>query len=384
MRKIKMIISLAMISAFAVFQSFSVEYTKMKIGGLDVEVPDDLVEIVNQNQGAIAEAFKKYNVTQGNIDSINGKVREQYDKLKSEYGFKTDNPYTTTVDGLNDFIDDLDDSIVNTQPLQNVWAESWIGMLIPNVKFGFGINAGVAAMDVSSLKDAASALAIDEAEDLNDTLVFPTATADLRVGGFILPFDVGFTISSFDSSKIGALDDAISPCEFDYFSIGGDLRYCILNTGTKLVHARISLSGGGYYTKGSVKVADKDSSDSSASLDFNSTTLFLGAQANAKIFCFVPFVGGRVAFAKTKVKWTAHADWLNILEDDANGYIAKAVQYNILPSDFEDESEAEWTLHPQVFGGIGIDLLFVDVTVSASYDFAKQIPGAVASVRLSL
>ncbi len=384
MRKIKMILSLAIISAFAAFQAFSVKYTEMKIGGLTVKVPDDLVEIVNQNQGAIAEAFKKYGVTQDDIDPINDKVLDQYDKLKSEYGFKTDNPYTTAVDGLNDFIDDLDDSIVNTQPLQNVWAESWIGMLVPNAKFGFGINAGLAALDISSLKDAASALAIDEAEDLNDILAFPTATADLRVGGFILPFDVGFTISSIDSSKIGALDDAISPCEFDYFSIGGDLRYCILNKGTKLVHARISLSGGGYYTKGSVKVADKDSSDSSASLDFNSTTLFLGAQANAKLFCFVPFVGGRVAFAKAKVKWAAHADWLNILEDDAHGYIAKAVQYNILPSDFGDESESEWTLHPQVFGGIGIDLLVVDVTVSASYDFAKQIPGAAASVRLSL
>lgn len=257
-------------------------------------------------------------------------------------------------------------------------------MLIPNVKFGFGINAGLASLDISPLKDAASALAIDEAENLNDTLAFPTATADLRLGGFILPFDIGFTISSIDSSKIEELDDKISPCEFDYFSAGGDLRFCILNKGSKLVHARISLSGGGYYTKGSVKVADKDSSESSASFDFNSTTLFLGAQANAKLFCFVPFAGGRVAIAKTNIKWTAHADWLNILGDDSNGYIAKAVKYNILPSDFGNESESEWTLHPQVFGGIGIDLFIIDVTVSASYDFAKQILGAAASVRFSL
>lgn len=384
MRKIKTLLTLAVISAFAAFPAFSIKYTEITIGGLTVKVPDDIVEFVNQNQDAIAEAFEKYDVTQSEIDSVDEKVLQRYSRLKSEYGLKTDNPYTTAVDGLNDFTGGLDDSILNTQPLQNVWAESWIGMLIPNVKFGFGINAGLASLDISPLKDAASALAIDEAENLNDTLAFPTATADLRLGGFILPFDIGFTISSIDSSKIEELDDKISPCEFDYFSAGGDLRFCILNKGSKLVHARISLSGGGYYTKGSVKVADKESSESSASFDFNSTTLFLGAQANAKLFCFVPFAGGRVAIAKTNIKWAAHADWLNILGDDSNGYIAKAVKYNILPSDFGNESESEWTLHPQVFGGIGIDLFIIDVTVSASYDFAKQILGAAASVRFSL
>lgn len=384
MRKIKTLLTLTVISAFAASPAFSIKYTEITIGGLTVKVPDDIVDFVNQNQDAIAEAFEKYDVTQSEIDSVDEKVLQRYSRLKSEYGLKTDNPYTTAVDSLNDFTGGLDDSILNTQPLQNVWAESWIGMLIPNVKFGFGINAGLASLDISPLKDAASALAIDEAGNLNDTLAFPTATADLRLGGFILPFDIGFTISSIDSSKIEELDDKISPCEFDYFSAGGDLRFCILNKGSKLVHARISLSGGGYYTKGSVKVADKDSSESSASFDFNSTTLFLGAQANAKLFCFVPFAGGRVAIAKTNIKWAAHADWLNILGDDSNGYIAKAVKYNILPSDFGNESESEWTLHPQVFGGIGIDLFIIDVTVSASYDFAKQILGAAASVRFSL
>lgn len=384
MKKFKMILIAAIVSAFFALPVFSVDYTEMEIGGLNVKVPNDLLVIVTQNQGAIAAAFKQYGVTQDEIDSINEKVLGEYDKLRTEYGFKTDSPYTTVTDGLNEFADELDDSIMNTQTLQNVWAESWIGMLIPNKKFGFGINAGAAALDITALKDAASALAIDEADDLRDTLAFPTATADLRLGGFILPFDIGLTFSTVDSSKIGALDDAISPCEFDYFSVGGDLRYCLLNKGSKLIHARVSVSGGGYYTKGSVKVADDGDSSSSASMDFSSTTLFLGAQASAKVFCFVPFVGGRLAVAKTKIDWAVHADWLNILEDDGNGYVAKAIKYNILPSDFDESLESGWILHPQVYGGFGIDLFVVDITVSGSYDFVKQIPGAAVSVRLSI
>lgn len=384
MKKLKKILMTAIISAFFALPIFAVDSTTIKIGGLDVKVPNDLLEIVNQNKDSIDAAFKKYGVTQQEINNIEDKVLAEYDKLKSEYGFETDSPYTTARKGLDDFIDNLGDSIINTQALQNVWAESWIGMLIPNAKFGFGINAGLAALDISPLKDAADALAIDEAKDLQDTLAFPTVTADLRLGGFLLPFDIGFTASAIDSTKIDALDEQITPCEFDYYSIGGDLRYCVFKIGSKHINTRISVSGGGYYTKGSVKVADKDSSDSSATLDFSATTLFLGAQANAKFFCFVPFLGGRVAVAKSKVDWKVHADWLNILKDDSKGYVSKAIAYNILPSDFGESVESEWSVHPQVYGGLGIDLFVLNITVSASYDFVKQIPGAAASVRFAL
>lgn len=348
-------------------------------GDVTVDIPNDIAGLVRNNHDAIQRALTDGNVTKSDFANAMSEVRTQYDNFMEEYNIC--DPYTTATNGLNSFCDDLCDTIPNTQTLQNVWANSWIGMLIPNVHFGLGVNAGIAMLDIESLKSVADALSID-VSDLPDKMVFPTATLDARIGGIVLPFDVGFTISSIDSSKIGALDDAIDPCAFEYFSIGGDIRYKLIDAGGKLFNARVSATAGGYYTSGSVDVSDSGSS-SQVGMDFKSTTLFVGAQASAKALCFVPFLGGRVAFTKTKVEWDADADWNEMLGGDA-GEITDAMSWGILPAHFSGDASSGWKVRPQVYGGIGFDLFVIDLTVSASYDFIAGIPGGAVSVRLSI
>ena len=239
-----------------------------------VDIPDDIAGLVEENREAIEEKLEENGKTAGDVESAIDDIRSEYDKLAGD-GITM--PYTTITGGLNDFTETLTDVIPNTQLIQNVWANSWIGYLIPKLNFGFGINAGASMMDITSLKNAASALKIDTG-DLPDNLVLPTATADARIGGFILPFDIGFTVSSINTEKLG-LEEKIKPAAVDFFTVGGDFRYAILKT--SVLKARVSLSGGAYYTKGSISVDDKDESGAKASLDFESTTLFAGAQASA-------------------------------------------------------------------------------------------------------
>lgn len=337
-----------------------------------IEIPTDLAGLVRDNMAMIQSALS--NVSYNDFNTAMSEVSSAYQDLN------IGNPYTTAVNGLDDFCDALVDTIPNTQVLQNMWAQSWIGMLIPNVHFGLGVNAGVAMLDVTSLKTVAEAMSID-AGDLPDNLVFPTATLDLRLGGIVLPFDVGFTIMSFDTSNISSIDDAIAPCGFQYFSIGGDIRYKLLDTGGKIFNARVSASAGGYFTKGTVDVDDSESG-SNVSMDFKSTTLFVGAQASAKALCFIPFLGGRVAFTKCSVDWEANADWNSIL--DGGDEIGDVMSWGILPTHFEGDSDSGWTVRPQVYGGLGFDLFVIDLTVSASYDIVAGIPGGAVSVRLSI
>lgn len=207
-------------------------------------------------------------------------------------------------------------------------------------------------------------------------MVFPTLTADLRIGGVKIPFDAGITFSFIDSQKISALDKAIDPVTFNYFSLGGDFRYCVYNRDDII---KISVSAGGYYTKGGAGVK-KD--NSSVNLDFNSTTLFTGAQVNTKVLCFIPFIGTRVAFSYSTAKWKAKADWTDIL-DKSNSYINDAIKWGILPSSFEGSSKSKWEVHPQIYGGLGIDIFCIDLTTSASYDFTKQVVGGAFSIRYS-
>lgn len=350
---------------------------RLSDGSVTVQIPADLAGIVSRNHAAIQSALTAANVSTSALKAAIKEVNNQYDSLLQD---GMSNPYTAAVNGLDGFCKDLCDTLPNTQTLQNVWAQSWIGMLIPNVHFGLGVNAGAAMLDIDSLLEVANALNID-VSDLPSKMVFPTATLDLRIGGIVLPFDLGFTISSLDSSKIGALDDAIKPCAFDYFSIGGDIRYKLLDTGGKVFNARVSASAGGYFTKGSVNVEDSGSS-SKVGMDFKSTTLFVGAQASAKALCFIPFLGGRVAFTKASVDWEADADWKGILDD--NTQIADVIGWGILPSHFDGSSDSGWKVRPQVYGGLGIDLFVIDLTVSASYDVIAGIVGGALSARLSI
>ena len=376
-----------LLSLFATLPTFAVSTKPITLSWgsgqtVMVNIPVDIYDVVAANQSQIEQALTDNNVTQAQVSAAVNQVEKQYDKLLSDSGFKTANPYSDAVNGLNEFCDDINNTLPNTQTLQNVWAEAWIGQFIPNFKFGFGVNAGVATLDITSLKTVADALNIDTG-DLSDQdkLVFPTVAADLRLGGIILPFDFGFTFCTFDTRDFDSINDNIDPAAFDYFTIGGDLRWRLFNFGGKYFHFRGSVSGGGYYTKGGLEVSDDGSS---ASLDFKSTTLFAGAQISAKALCFVPFFGGRLMLSKSSVDWKAHANWESILDANGDANIKNALSWGILPQDFTGGATSSWGVRPQVYGGLGIDLFIIDVTVSGSYDFVKDVLGGAVSVRFSI
>lgn len=350
-----------------------------------VPVPDDLVQIVIENKSLIEQQLQIHGITQDMFNEAMETLKVEYEAKALELGNKIAMPYNIALNALDNFSEALCDSIPNTQTAQNVWAESWIGTLIPGIKFGAGVNAGAATLDVKCLKEAGNALGISAVDDLPDTLGFPTATADIRIGGIILPFDIGFTFCTIDSTDFDKLDEKIDPCEFDYYSIGGDIRFKLVNIGTKLFHARASLGFGGYYTDGSVKVAD-DHSESEAGMDFTSTTLFCSMQASVKALCFMPFFGGRIALSKTKVDWNAHADWKGILNANSisSPLIDEVISWGILPTDFDNDYETAWQVRPQVYFGMGIDIFVLDVTASISYDVSKDVFAGAASVRISL
>lgn len=344
-----------------------------------VKVPAEVVKIIKDNQSKIEQALTDNAVSSTTVSNAMDQVEEAYNKLITDYGFKTTSPITTVENGLNTFCDDLCDSLPNSQTTQNVWAEAWIGKIFPFPHLGFGINAGASKLDIVSLKDAAEALAID-VDDLRDSYAFPTVTADVRLGGLILPFDIGFTACSIDTSKLGSLEDALDPVSFDFFAIGGDVRYALLQGGG--IRPKLSIGGGFYYTDGSVKVTDDAAT---AALDFTSTTIFASTQASVKLLCLVPYIGGRVLFSKTKVDWSVDADWSKIYTGEKNA-ISDVMDWGILPTHFGGSGESGYfeDIRPQIFGGLGIDLLILNVTANFSYDFLSKIPAAGMSVRLAL
>ena len=345
-------------------------------GTYDAQIPADLSSLVSGRTDLINSALQSNSVTTSTLKSIIDALNETYSNI-DDY-IPTLQPFTDIQNGLNGFCDDLADTVPNTQPLQNTYAEAWIGKLI---HFGAGVNVGVSQLDISALKDATLALGIDEVDDIEDTLVFPTVTADIRLGGIILPFDVGFTFMSVDTSSLGsAVEDAIDPVVFDYFAIGFDVRYALLQ-GKHFLKPRVSVGAGYYYTEGSVGVDDESAK---ASLDFSAQTFVLNAQGSAQFLCFIPFAGVRGLFSKTKADWSISADWPSIIgSDEYTSYLQDAMDYGILPSSLGGSGSSDFKFYPQIFGGIGIDLFIMTMTVSASYDFASSIASAAVSARIA-
>ncbi|QTQ11777.1 hypothetical protein HRI96_05925 [Treponema parvum] len=348
----------------------------------NITVPDEVADIINANKAAIEQALAATGATGGpggTVANAAAEIRAAYTSLSS-YGINVTNPINTATSGLNGFCDAIGDSLPNSQTQQNVWAEAWIGKILPFPHFGFGINTGASRLDVSSLKDTANALGIDVG-GLRDDLVFPTVTADFRVGGFVFPFDVGFTFCSIDTSKISSFDEILSPSSIDFFTIGGDVRYALLEGGG--ITPKVSVGGGFYYTKGGVSVKD-DSAD--ADLDFKSTTLFVSSQVSSKVLFLVPFAGARVLFSKTNVDWSIDADWSKIYTGQNTAMLQNAQKWGLLPTKFSGSGNTGFMegIRPQLYGGVGLDIFVIDLTLSLSYDFVAKIPAGALSLRFSL
>ena len=382
-KKIKQFAALAMACTFAASGLFAIDYKQITVKDINgvsvtIDIPSDVFSLVEGRESEINDALKTYKVDASKIREAESAVKDAYENIKGY--IPTDKPFTVAENGLNDFCDDLADVIPNSQTQQNVYAEAWIGKIFPGFHFGAGVNAGVSALDVSTLKDAALALGVDDVKDINDTLVFPTITVDARLGGIILPFDIGVTAMSIDTSKMDSVDKAIDPVAIDFFTLGADIRYAIFQGG--FMRPKWSVGAGFYYTKGGV---DVDDDTAKASLDFKSTTFMVNTQASIKLLCLVPFIGGRALFSKTSVDWKVNADWARIIAKESDTYyegVANALKWGILPSSVSGSSSG-FSVYPQVFGGIGLDLLFLNLTVSGSYDIASKIPSAAVSVRVA-
>lgn len=280
-------------------------------------------------------------------------------------------PVAKVSQGLEDFSIQLFDVIPNVALQQGVWPEAWIGKVFPSVPphFGIGFSFGAAELPIEGLNNTLAQLnelakaAGQEANlpSLGDDLVFPTFTADARVGGVFLPFDIGLSFMRLPNMKF----DNVT---FDYLTIGGSLRYAILQD--KVLIPAVSVGMGFMYNKGFVEVKVDDSAYVRSG--FKTTSLFFEAQVSKKILFLVPFLGFRGVIANSSNSW----EWAYNVEFE--GYQVGQVKRGTVNRGFGDK------FHPQIFGGIGFDVFMFHANLSASYDFVGSIWGANLGLRFQM
>ena len=371
-RKIFTFVVVSLLAAVAFAERVTlVDYTGERV---TVDLPSELVDIINENKSSIETALSDNKVSAATIRDVSSKVNDAYGKLR-DYGLDSLNPITDAQDGLDRLCDTIVDVLPDSQMQQNVWAKAWLGSMF---HIGGGLNTGLSFMNISPLLDAIDSLGIN-INGFPRSLPFPTMTADVRASLPFFPLDIGVALSLLDTRKISGVSDVLSDFALEFYNFGFDVRYPLIKKGP--LNSTLSLGAGFYYSRGGLSFTDDDAS---ASLDFKAATFKLDAQYSLKLAVLVPFVGARVALTQANADWNIDVDWKSVYTNESS-YIAMAQDWGVLPTKFSGGSSCKFTesIRPQIYGGIGLDILCFDLTASGCFDLNTRIPSVAFSMRVS-
>lgn len=310
---------------------------------------------------------------------------QEFDKTRSSN--KISGALEKTTDMISEILPE-NSSLLGAQP------DAFIGKFIPSIPMHFSAGTSFSGtfIKTETLKDAMTELsdgisgtlkngnATDDFNinfDLPASIPVPTAAFTFRLGGIILPVDLGI----FGATTFNGLIKDITFDDFkaglDYTTIGFDLRYAILD-GTGLL-PKFSVGGGYIYSNLSLDfeanknfetnstyelngAPSKYSADLKSEVSLSSKThaIFAEAQLSKKILIFEPYIGTKLFVTKT----TNEYDW------NYNTFIDNTKQDELSDSDKKSETKDFSTdnVSTQFFGGLGITLAKFQIALNGAYN----------------
>lgn len=300
-------------------------------------------------------------------------------------------------DGMNEFAKTLLVTAPQSSVQQNVWADAYIGKFFPSLPmhFGLGLSVGGTKLDMTGLKNAASSFekaaqtATGSKVDFGkipSSFFLPTISIDARLGGIILPFDLGLSfmmtnpsLKNVDFSKPDSITDASQALTFswmgfdgslDYMTIGLDARYAIWEG--NFILPKLSVGAGYVYTRGQVGVKSSEK-NTKANLDLSYSThvLFAETQISKSFIVATVFAGARALLSNTTTSWawdiatsyTFAGTTYTIADGDSGSYTkdGKSSAYKHGKFDFS-------LIQPQVFAGASFNFLIFQATANICAD----------------
>jgi hypothetical protein len=306
----------------------------------------------------------------------------------------------------------------DTNAQANIQPEAYIGRFfdggtaVPRwpVHFTFGETVGFGSDGVmADLGDTLGILIGTGGGTLTGMPLIPLFAADMRIGGFYLPFDVGITFIDFHTDAVSLLGgpmgglgfSSISNVFVDLTSLGVDFRYRILEDGWGLgiltnknhpepvkpfwkqprFYAEGSfwrrfipgLSIGGGYNRyhmgmdivGVVNGAG-GAADVRANLGFDVESAYGSVQLSKKIYFLVPYIGFRFGVSRNRVSVDVKAETVQFQQGDV--YIGRAA--------ISDHLEEAWHNSSVLFAGLGINAGILQIGFNMSYNLANDIKDA--------
>jgi hypothetical protein len=302
---------------------------------------------------------------------------------------------------LHSGLSNLSGKMVKTMPFNSSiglnWSDAYVGKFFPSVPphFGVGGSFGFTTMDLKAIENLSRVLGYILPFG-SSRLYFPAYTAEARLGGFFLPFDIGLKFGMLPETKLWG-----TSTKMNYLLLGAGLRYAILDGKSRILLPNISIGLGFNYLKGglsslvnqAVDIGVPGTSDlitlenPDVELSWSSKSLELTLQISKNILLITPYLGFGASYSWSEVGYDADA----------------AVRYNgspITPPDITaignelggislgagglSSSKKDSAFGLRGFGGISLDLMVFHLDMTGLFNFFDKNYGAQVGFRVQL
>ena len=302
--------------------------------------------------------------------------------------------------GFKDFASDLASGLPLNATIGNTWSDAYIGQLFGGLPhFGVGMTVGASTLPYDTVNAVFTDLGLSMPSDIenfsNYGVPFPAYTADVRLGGFALPFDFGIKLGGLNSGMVGSL-----PFDFEYLLAGADIRFALMEEagprpdisigiGYNYLYSEIivpNVAGG--YSIALPNTEELQFSDPDLAMNWGASVFDLKAQISKKVLIMRPFAGLGASYATSQV-----GGGLNSTVTYTGGSIDQAIQDLeslglAVPEELNDtginvaSDVTGWGF--RVFGGVGFNVLLLNLDLGIGYDiFGKNLQAAL-SARMQL
>jgi hypothetical protein len=337
--------------------------------------------------------------------AISGVIAQEFEEVQAVFG---------------EFADDLSSALPFASTLGLNWSDSYIGNF-PHLGVALSVGAvGLPAEAFGNVLGTLTGSAGDanvlgflppELEEIGEAfgMPFPAVALEARLGGFILPFDIGL--------KVGLIPDSVDMGQIlpagmgaDYQLIGADVRFRLVKE--KGFIPEISVGGGINRLTGGVSFKTQENIDIASfevpnldnplgppdtydislrapefGFDWETTVFDIKAQISKSILWIVtPYLGVGMTMGESTVHGGAYTE---VLTDPIVDWNEISAALAMVGEEMPQLTENGFTISStnsgfaaRVYGGTSINLLFLKLDVTGFYELLSGSLGLSAALRV--
>jgi hypothetical protein len=230
-------------------------------------------------------------------------------------------------------------------------------------------------------------------------LPLPGYTLEGRIGGFILPFDIGFKIGALPETI--PLLEALTGIKLNYLLVGGDIRYSLLPS--KIPLLKVSAGLGFNHLNGGISIPvgagfgpltvpggyTMEMSRPELGLLWNTNCLELKVQASVSALIFTPYIGLGMNYSWSQAGYQINSRLLMKDSDgkevDSKEFIDELKKQNIGGIKLTDNSIESilknQAFNMRVYGGFSINMAVIRLDLTGMYDLFNENFGMTFGIR---